>query len=52
MIYDEAGVRVAAPRSFEIEPDRSRQQALDHIRAARWKLPPNWKFDRDDANAR
>jgi len=49
---DEVEVRVASARTFDIERDRSREDALARIRAFRWKLPPDWKFDRDDANAR
>ncbi|HEX3863408.1 MAG TPA: AbrB/MazE/SpoVT family DNA-binding domain-containing protein [Stellaceae bacterium] len=49
---DEVEVRLAGPRTFEIERDRSRENALERIRGFRWKLPPDWKFDRDEANAR
>lgn len=49
---DEVEVRVADPRTFDLDRDRSRERALAHIRAARWTLPPDWKFDRDDANSR
>ena len=49
---DDVEIRVAGPRQFEIERDESRQQALARIRGAQWKLPPGWKFDRDEANSR
>jgi antitoxin MazE len=49
---DEVEVRVAGPRTFDLERDKRRERALARIRAARWKLPPDWKFDRDEANAR
>jgi len=49
---DEVEVRLAADRVFELERDRSRERALERIRSARWTLPPGWKFDRDEANAR
>jgi antitoxin MazE len=49
---DEVEVRVADPRAFDLDRDRSRERAMARIRAARWKLPPDWKFDRDEANAR
>ena len=49
---DEVTVRLAGTRAFEIERDESRDRAFERIRASRWKLPPDWKFDRDDANAR
>ncbi|MFM9978237.1 MAG: AbrB/MazE/SpoVT family DNA-binding domain-containing protein [Sphingomonadaceae bacterium] len=29
-----------------------RMQALKEIRETRWSLPSDWRFDREDANAR
>jgi antitoxin MazE len=49
---DEIEIHIAGERSFDIERDRSRERALERIRSFRKKLPPDWKFDRDDANAR
>jgi len=49
---DEVEVRVAGSRSFDVDRDRRRERAMERIRAARWKLPPDWKFGRDEANAR
>ena len=49
---DEVDVRVAGARAFSIDLDRSRQQAMERIKALAVKLPPGWKFDRDEANAR
>ena len=49
---DEVEVRVAGPRIFDLDRDQKREQAMARIRAARWKLPPDWKFDREEANAR
>lgn len=49
---DEVVVRVGDGPSFEIERDDTRQKALDKIKAFKLKLPPDWKFDRDEANAR
>ena len=49
---DEVEVRLAGPRTFEIDRDRSREHALARLRQFHWKLPPDWKFDRDEANAR
>jgi antitoxin MazE len=49
---DEVEIRLAGPRAFEVERDLSRQRALERLRAFRWKLPPDWKFDRDEANSR
>ena len=49
---DEVEVQVAGERAFDIARDRSRERALERIRAFRKELPPGWKFDRDEANAR
>jgi len=40
---DEAGV--------ESREDR-RRRAIENMRARQWTLPPDYKFDRDEANAR
>ena len=49
---DQVEVRLAGARTFEVDRDRRRERAMERIRAAGWKLPPDWKFDRDEANAR
>ena len=49
---DEVEVLVAGDRAFDITRDSSRQRALARIRAVRKELPPDWKFDREEANAR
>jgi antitoxin MazE len=49
---DEIDIRVVGERAFDIERDRTRQQALERIRLMRRPLPAGWKFDRDEANSR
>jgi antitoxin MazE len=49
---DEVEVHVVGDRAFGIDRDRSRERALERIRAFRKRLPQDWKFDREDANAR
>jgi antitoxin MazE len=49
---DEISIRVAGERAFDIDLDRSRERALQRIKSLRKPLPPGWKFDREDANAR
>jgi antitoxin MazE len=49
---DEVEVRLAGPRTFDLDRDRRRERALARISASGWKLPPDWKFDRDEANSR
>jgi antitoxin MazE len=49
---DEVEVHVVGERAFDIDRDRSRERALERIRAFRKRLPADWKFDREEANAR
>ena len=49
---DEIEVHVVGDRAFGIDRDRSRERALERIRAFRKELPADWKFDREEANAR
>jgi antitoxin MazE len=49
---DEVEVHVVGERAFGIDRDQSRARALERVRAFRKKLPPDWKFDREDANSR
>jgi antitoxin MazE len=49
---DEVEVHVVGERAFDIARDQSRERALKRIRSFRKKLPTDWKFDRDEANAR
>jgi antitoxin MazE len=49
---DHVEVLVAGERTFGIDRDRSRERALARIRKFRKELPPDWKFDRYEANAR
>jgi antitoxin MazE len=49
---DEIEVHVAGDRAFDVARDHSRDRALARIRAFRKEIPADWKFDRDEANAR
>ncbi len=49
---DEVEVQVAGRRAFDLDRDKSRERALARLSQFRWKLPPDWKFDRDEANSR
>ncbi len=49
---DEVEVRLAGPRTFDLDRDKSRERAMARLKEFRWKLPPDWKFDRDEANSR
>jgi antitoxin MazE len=49
---DEVEIHIVGDRAFNVARDQSRERALARIRAFRKELPPDWKFDRQDANAR
>ena len=49
---DQIDIRVADSRRFEIARDRSAEKALERIRKLRRRLPPGFRFNRLDANAR
>ena len=49
---DEIEIRVAGPRTFEVAPDASRERAMATVGNLARDLPPGWRFDRDEANAR
>lgn len=49
---DEIAVRIADERAFEIERDRTREEALLRIKSSARRLPAGWTFDRGEANAR
>jgi antitoxin MazE len=49
---DEVEVRLAGEPAFDVARDRSRERTLERIRAFKWTLPPDWKFDREEANRR
>ena len=49
---DQVEVHVVGDRAFDIARDKSRERVLARIRAFRKALPPDWKFDREEANAR
>jgi antitoxin MazE len=49
---DEVQLAAAGASTLAVSRDRSREEALERIKALRWPLPPGYKFDRDEANAR
>jgi len=49
---DEIEVHVAGERAFAVARKPQRQDYLNRLRAFRGRLPPDFKFDRDEANAR
>ncbi|HLY15725.1 MAG TPA: AbrB/MazE/SpoVT family DNA-binding domain-containing protein [Bryobacteraceae bacterium] len=49
---DQIEIIVAGKREFEVARDRSVEKALARIRQLRRRLPPGFRFDRQEANAR
>ncbi len=50
---DELEVVAARDRTVEVETkEQRRRRALENIRARKWTLPADYKFDRDEANER
>jgi antitoxin MazE len=50
--FDSAALEAALESLKADELRQRREQALREIAETRWPLPPDWKFDRDEANAR
>ena len=49
---DEIEIHVAGEREFAVGRKPRRQDFLNRLRAYRGRLPPDFKFDREEANAR
>jgi antitoxin MazE len=49
---DEVEIHIADAREFGVARKPRRDEMLRHLRAFRGRLPADFKFDRDEANAR
>jgi antitoxin MazE len=49
---DELAVVDASRERLAVAKDERRKRAIDKMRARRWKLPDDYRFDREDANRR
>jgi antitoxin MazE len=49
---DEINIRVAGASDFVVEREMTREEAIAKLRASGIQLPPGFKFDREEANAR
>ena len=49
---DEIDIHIAGARDFGVARKPSRQDLLNRLRAYRGRLPRDFKFDREEANAR
>ena len=49
---DEIEIRVADRREFEISRKPNRAELIERLREFEGRLPPDFKFDREEAHAR
>jgi antitoxin MazE len=49
---DEIEIRVAGDRTFEVDRDRTREEALARLRSLRRPLPAGFRFNREQAHER
>ena len=49
---DEIELTASCTRSFELSKKLSRKEAIERLKAFRGSLPADFKFDREEANAR
>ena len=49
---DDIEILIAAERVFKVRKKTGKEAALERLRQFRGKLPADFKFERDDANAR
>jgi antitoxin MazE len=49
---DEIEIHLADARTFAVAPKPGREELLKRLRAFRGRLPADFKFDREEANAR
>ncbi len=49
---DEITLTPDGPKKFKVAIDPAKAEMLERMRSAKWKLPPDYKFDREEANAR
>jgi antitoxin MazE len=49
---DDVEIIARGRRRIEVSPDERRRQAIEEMRRLAVPLPPGYKFDREEANAR
>ena len=49
---DEIDIRVAGSRELDVSHQPNREELIKRLREFRGRLPPDFKFDREEANAR
>ena len=50
--FDSLALEAALATLHADQARQQRRQAIDEIAETRWTLPTDWKFDREEANAR
>lgn len=50
--FDSSALEAALATLHADEARKLRRQAIEEIAETRWALPADWKFDREEANAR
>jgi len=49
---DSAGLEMALDATRKAHRQKERDEAIRRIAETKWTLPADWKFDREEANAR
>lgn len=49
---DDIAFEQIKPGEFRVTKDTRREEALERMRKRAWKLPKDYKFNREEANAR
>jgi antitoxin MazE len=49
---DELNIVDVVERTLVVQKEDRRKAALERLTSLNWKLPPDYKFDRDEANER
>lgn len=49
---DELNIVDVVERTLVVEKENRRKAAVENMRARKWTLPADYKFDRDEANER
>ena len=51
-VVDTSGLEADLAKALEEVVEKRREAALNRLEELRWPLPADWKFDREEANAR
>jgi antitoxin MazE len=51
-VGDEINIHVAGDKDFVVEREMTREEAIELLHSSGMRLPPGFKFNREEANAR